>query len=122
MKPGASAGRIPAKVSVAARASVTAGLANEVEAVNQYAAAMYAPTAKGKAELRCRAVPQMTARRPKVATASLNACAAPERPWRGAVKSASPNMACAPAPPAEAPAALAAGKAGTAPPGRAAWQ
>ena len=35
MKPGASAGRRPAKVSVAARASVTAGLANEVEAVNQ---------------------------------------------------------------------------------------
>ena len=32
---GASAGRIPAKVSLAARASVTAGLANEVEAVNQ---------------------------------------------------------------------------------------
>src|ERR1700686_1403527 len=32
MKPGASAGRIPAKVSLAARASVTAGLANEVEA------------------------------------------------------------------------------------------
>src|SRR5262249_8277317 len=35
MKPGASAGRIPANVSEAARASVTAGLANEVEAVNQ---------------------------------------------------------------------------------------
>jgi hypothetical protein len=38
MKPGASAGRIPAKVSLAARANVTAGLAKEVEAVNQYAA------------------------------------------------------------------------------------
>ena len=35
MKPGASAGRMPAKVSVVARASVTAGLANDVEAVNQ---------------------------------------------------------------------------------------
>ena len=35
MKPGASAGRIPANVSDAARASVTAGLANDVEAVNQ---------------------------------------------------------------------------------------
>ena len=33
--PGTSAGRIPAKVFVAARASVTAGLANDVEAVNQ---------------------------------------------------------------------------------------
>src|SRR5258708_5245644 len=37
MNPGVSTGRIPAKVSLAARASVTAGLANEVDAVNQYA-------------------------------------------------------------------------------------
>ena len=35
MNPEASAGRMPAKVSVADRASVTAGLANDVEAVNQ---------------------------------------------------------------------------------------
>ena len=35
MKAGASSGRIPAKLFVAARASVTAGFANEVEAVNQ---------------------------------------------------------------------------------------
>ena len=35
MKPGASAGRMPANVSLAARASVTAGLANDVDAVNQ---------------------------------------------------------------------------------------
>jgi hypothetical protein len=40
MNAGASAGRIPAKVSVAERASVTAGLANDVDAVNQYAAVM----------------------------------------------------------------------------------
>jgi hypothetical protein len=33
MKPGASAGRMPAKVSLAARASVTAGLANDVDDV-----------------------------------------------------------------------------------------
>ena len=39
-KPGVSPGRIPANVSVNARASVTAGLAKEVEAVNQYAPAM----------------------------------------------------------------------------------
>jgi hypothetical protein len=38
MKPGASAGRMPAKVSLAARARVTAGFANEVDEVNQYAA------------------------------------------------------------------------------------
>ncbi len=37
---GASAGRIPANVSVADRASVTAGFANDVDAVNQYAAVM----------------------------------------------------------------------------------
>jgi hypothetical protein len=35
VKGKASPGRIPAKVSLAARASVTAGLAKEVEAVNQ---------------------------------------------------------------------------------------
>jgi hypothetical protein len=40
MKAGASAGRMPAKVSLAARASVTAGSANEVDEVNQYAAVM----------------------------------------------------------------------------------
>src|ERR1700730_8370785 len=35
MKPGTSVGRIPAKVSLADRASVTAGLANDVDEVNQ---------------------------------------------------------------------------------------
>jgi hypothetical protein len=35
IKPGASAGRIPANVLVALRARVTAGLANEVDDVNQ---------------------------------------------------------------------------------------
>jgi len=38
--PGTSAGRIPLNVSVAALATVTAGLANDVDAVNQYAAVM----------------------------------------------------------------------------------
>jgi hypothetical protein len=37
---GTSAGRMPAKVSVDARATVTTGFANDVDAVNQYAAAM----------------------------------------------------------------------------------
>jgi hypothetical protein len=37
MNAGASAGRMPANVSLADRASVTAGFANDVEAVNQYA-------------------------------------------------------------------------------------
>ena len=40
MKPGASTGRIPANVFVNARASIMAGLAKEVEAVNQYAPVM----------------------------------------------------------------------------------
>ena len=35
MKPGRSAGRMPENVLVSARATATAGLANEVEAVNQ---------------------------------------------------------------------------------------
>jgi hypothetical protein len=38
--PPTSAGLIPAKVFVMDRATVTAGFANEVEAVNQYAAMM----------------------------------------------------------------------------------
>src|SRR5262245_62847723 len=38
MNAGASTGRIPANVSLAARARVTAGVANDVEAVNQLAA------------------------------------------------------------------------------------
>src|ERR1700722_20871688 len=37
IKAGASSGRMPAKVSLAARANVTAGLAKEVGAVKQYA-------------------------------------------------------------------------------------
>ena len=40
MNSGASAGRMPEKVFVIERARVTAGLANEVDAVNQYAAIM----------------------------------------------------------------------------------
>jgi hypothetical protein len=40
MNPGTSYGRMPAKESLAARASVTAGFAKEVDAVNQYAAVM----------------------------------------------------------------------------------
>src|SRR3954466_11095574 len=47
MNPGTSPGRMPANVSVSARAIVTAGFANDVDAVNQYAAAIYAATANG---------------------------------------------------------------------------
>ncbi len=40
MNPGAELGAMPAKVSEKIRPIVTAGLANEVELVNQYAAPM----------------------------------------------------------------------------------
>jgi hypothetical protein len=40
IKAATPAGAMPAKVSESARAKVTAGLANDVEAVNQYAAVM----------------------------------------------------------------------------------
>ena len=43
-KAGASAGRIPAKVSLAVRASVTAGLAKDVDDVKKYAAPIHAGT------------------------------------------------------------------------------
>src|SRR5215472_13954497 len=79
MKAGASTGRIPANVFDTARANVTAGFANDVEAVNQYAAVMYAPTAKGTTADRDREQPQITANRPKVATNSLNTWALPRR-------------------------------------------
>ena len=49
MNGGTSCGRIPAKVSVSERAIVTAGFANDVEGVNQYAPTMYAAIANGAA-------------------------------------------------------------------------
>ena len=70
---------MPVNVSVAARASVTAGFANDVDAVNQYAAVMYAPTAKGTADERVREHPQITSNRPEVATISLHSKARPAR-------------------------------------------
>jgi len=42
---GTSTGRIPVNVSESDRAIVTAGFANDVDEVNQYAAVMYAATA-----------------------------------------------------------------------------
>ncbi len=43
--PGTSSCRMPEKLFVNSRAIVTAGFANDVEAVNQYAPVMYAATA-----------------------------------------------------------------------------
>src|SRR4029434_7313063 len=72
INPGASAGWIPANVSLNERATVTAGFAKEVEAVNQYAAPIYPPTAKGTIEARYRAQLRMTSRSPNVAMNSLH--------------------------------------------------
>src|SRR5688572_3455395 len=66
------AGLMPAKVVVNPRASVTAGFANEVDAVNQYAAAMYAPTAAGADQARALSQESTTKTRPAVATISLS--------------------------------------------------
>src|SRR6185503_625283 len=67
---GTSLGSMPANVSVSARASVTAGLANEVDDVNQYAEVMYAPTAYGVASGRWRGTMVTTSTSPSVATTS----------------------------------------------------
>jgi hypothetical protein len=90
-------------VFVNARAAVTAGFANEVEAVNQYAAVIYAATAKGTAEDLLREHPQTTASSPNVATASLNPCAAPLRAWVEKAYVGSLNIASAIPTPAKAP-------------------
>ena len=71
MKPGADSGAIPAKLSENIRPIVTAGLANDVELVNQYAAPMYAPTAAADIAARpVRASAKIKVIRPAVATTS----------------------------------------------------
>ncbi len=72
MNHGTSRGRMPANVSLRQRAMVTAGLAKEVDEVNQYAAVMYEPTANATISGRDREQPQMTQSKPKVARNSLN--------------------------------------------------
>src|SRR5713226_9497514 len=99
MNPGVSANRIPAKVSLADLASVTAGFANEVDDVNQYAAVMYAPTAKGVAAGRCREQLQMTVSSPRVAMNSARSCGTPARACKDAKKIGAPNIVLAAATP-----------------------
>src|SRR5262252_7044110 len=94
---------MPANVFVAIRASVTAGLANDVDAVNQYADAIYEPTASGTAVARCRAHDTITASRPKVATTSLKPCGRPARTCVDHANNGSPNIASAQATPTNAP-------------------
>src|SRR5438552_2341178 len=113
MKPGTSTGRIPEKVFVIERARVTAGLANDVDAVNQYALVMYAPTTMATVSCRKRLAPQITKIKPNVATNSLNICAPPARECCDTEKRGSPNIACAAATPVNAPIICAARYPGT---------
>src|SRR5207247_2097635 len=100
------AARNPAE-SLAARASVTAGLAKEVDAVNQMAAVMQAATAAG-AGSRYRAQPQITMRRQNVATYSLHSCPGSLLGLPEAKNSGAPNIRCVTATPPNAPAVCAA--------------
>jgi hypothetical protein len=50
----------------------TAGFANDVEDVNQYAAVMWVPTAKGTADEQAREHPQIIDNNPNVAMNSLH--------------------------------------------------
>src|SRR4051794_41069565 len=80
MNAGTDDGAMPANVFVSIRPIVTAGLANDVDDVNQYAAAMYPATANGAAEARPeRTTPRMTSTSPKVATISPSQIPLPER-------------------------------------------
>src|SRR5215475_12092277 len=98
-------GAMPAYVVVRLRPMVTAGLANEVDAVNQYAAPIHAPTA----QLTCWSRPllarvTMTSIRPAVATISLSSNGAPVLCLCDGLRIVWPNMASASAAPAMAPA------------------
>jgi hypothetical protein len=75
-----------------ARAIVTAGFANEVEAVNQYAAAMYVPTANGTLFALNLEQPQITDSKPKVAMNSLKTWDAPLLTWSDKENSGSLNI------------------------------
>src|SRR6266446_4737973 len=94
---------MPAKVAVRLRARVTAGLAKEVDAANQYAAAIYPPTAAAVTQARSRAQDSTTKTRPKVATNSLIHCPLLERSLSDVWSSGRSNMACASKTPAIAP-------------------
>ena len=73
MNAGTCSGAIPENVSVKERAIVTAGFAKDVDAVNQYAAAIYSPTMGATADGRARSVPRIVMTR--AATAIVAAAA-----------------------------------------------
>src|SRR4029434_4888176 len=76
-KPGTSAGLIPANVLVSDLAIAIAGFANEVDAVNQYAAPIHAATSHATSVGRRR--PRTTITRPNVAITS-------ESHWEGPLR------------------------------------
>jgi hypothetical protein len=71
---------------------VTAGFANDVDEVNQYAAVMYAPTANGTTEALWRPHAVITVSSPNVATNSPMNWPAPVRACVDAAKRGSPNI------------------------------
>jgi len=106
-KAGAEDGAIPAKVSERTRPTVTAGLANDVELVNQYAAPMYAPTVGAAIAPRpVRTSANTRTRSPAVATTSPRRCGPVAR---SVVETdvATPNMRLASTAPATPPATCA---------------
>src|SRR5713101_9459226 len=77
---GTLLGAMPANVSLRVRPIVTAGLAKLVDDVNQYAAAMYPPTANAATDARpARTTPRITMSKPNVATTSPNQSAPDDR-------------------------------------------
>src|SRR5262245_13489754 len=90
---GTLLGEMPAKVSVTARANVTAGLANDVEEVNQYALVMKAATATGIASRRQRDSSRITSTSPNVATNSPRPSPGVGLRWTDTCNSGKPNMA-----------------------------
>src|SRR5689334_15677892 len=102
---GTLLGAMPAKVLLNVRPTVTAGLAKLVDDVNQYAAAMYPPTANAATCARpARTTPRITMINPNVATLSLNQSAPDERVWVDTSTAGSSNMTFATIAPRHAPA------------------
>src|SRR5690349_16244752 len=90
---GTLRGEMPANVSVSARARVTAGLANDVDEVNQYALVMNAATATGMASRRKRDRSMMINSNPKVAIASPKPSPSVGLTWAEVWRSGSPYIA-----------------------------
>src|SRR5262245_20920764 len=94
---------MPAKVSVRARATVTAGLANEVDDVNQYALVMNAATAIGSASGRYLTVSRIVVINPNVAMTSPSPSPSVGRVRAETSNTGRPNIAWASQTPQTAP-------------------